>query len=689
MNNHSKERWGHLIGAVVLLFVTIGASSVIAQTPEDPVTGNFSGLVYNRATQTFNSVLTLTNTGATTLASPIVVVIATSTAAVTVAGTSDGSTYIANLSGGSLAPGASANVVVPFADSARVAFTPSITSIITTDATSTATIGIAGGIISATNHLGDVLTLTIPPLALTEDTAISVSALNSPLASPITDVLYPGAIFQPEGLQFNQPANVAVTLHAGLDAPSAGLIFWLMNPSLPLPIAGQTGTPSSVQGQILHFSSFDAALPTYGELSGLITETNAAASATLSNLQANPSSITPGALRTFYDYLASELTDAGYAQLRGDDDLASTAFLNAGAQVNTLAALVNKASLPDAPCGLYTLAVYDIAVAEQRFGATDPSDTLALTSRGCTFRIAPTTLSLKAGQTVPQAFAATLLGPKGNQKSCKIINWISDDYGVADIVPIYANSNVATPTGIGLGIAKVAAVCDGLIAQATVTVGEAYTLSWTATYTESYNDGAGDTESWNGSITGVVAFDANLNVANVSATGNSSESAVSSVASGGVEIPRDEFSTGTGVILDAGPLSAWQSWLGPSGTPGQCCQPTYGKDAQGKYFTNPFYASQAAIVAAGSCVNGIHFPVDTSVGYIEDEVSPPSFSLDTYITDFPVCADGDSPYLRPDPADPTGKTFSNNSTITYIYPGPYAATSTVTWKISLVVGAAN
>jgi len=46
-----------------------------------------------------------------------------------VAGTTDGSTYIATLPGGSLAPGASAQVVVGFSDPTRVAFTPSVVGI--------------------------------------------------------------------------------------------------------------------------------------------------------------------------------------------------------------------------------------------------------------------------------------------------------------------------------------------------------------------------------------------------------------------------------------------------------------------------------------------------------------------------------------------------------------------------------
>ena len=49
---------------------------------------------------------------------------------------------------------------------------------ITPDATTTQVIGIAGGTASVQNHLGDTFTLTIPPLALDQDTPISISALR-------------------------------------------------------------------------------------------------------------------------------------------------------------------------------------------------------------------------------------------------------------------------------------------------------------------------------------------------------------------------------------------------------------------------------------------------------------------------------------------------------------------------------
>ena len=119
------------IGPPASLSHSAGTSSATpSETPGSAVTASFSGLEYDRATQTFNAVMTLTNNGTTTVSGPITVVIATGTSAVTVAGSADGSSYIANVPGGQIIPGQSATVVVEFADPTHVQFTPLIASIV-------------------------------------------------------------------------------------------------------------------------------------------------------------------------------------------------------------------------------------------------------------------------------------------------------------------------------------------------------------------------------------------------------------------------------------------------------------------------------------------------------------------------------------------------------------------------------
>jgi hypothetical protein len=92
------------LGAAYLILV-MTATVAMAKTFTEPMSGQLAGLVHNRATQTFASVLTLNNTGSATLRSQIVVVNETGTSAVTLAGTSDGTTNVANLPADKLAPG--------------------------------------------------------------------------------------------------------------------------------------------------------------------------------------------------------------------------------------------------------------------------------------------------------------------------------------------------------------------------------------------------------------------------------------------------------------------------------------------------------------------------------------------------------------------------------------------------------
>ena len=104
-----------------------GATSALGAT----FSATFSGLVYNRATNTYNSVLTLTNQGATQYA-PLTVSISTGSPTVTVTGASGNGAntfnYAVPLPNGSLLPNESVKPVIAFADPGRIAFTPSVTS---------------------------------------------------------------------------------------------------------------------------------------------------------------------------------------------------------------------------------------------------------------------------------------------------------------------------------------------------------------------------------------------------------------------------------------------------------------------------------------------------------------------------------------------------------------------------------
>jgi hypothetical protein len=105
------------------------SSAAVSQTLGAPVTASFSGLVYDRATQTYNSVLTLTNVGTAPLPSPLTLEIATGTSSVTVAGSPDGTTYIAYVAGGLLLPKQTVTMAVGFSDPAHIAFTPALVTV--------------------------------------------------------------------------------------------------------------------------------------------------------------------------------------------------------------------------------------------------------------------------------------------------------------------------------------------------------------------------------------------------------------------------------------------------------------------------------------------------------------------------------------------------------------------------------
>jgi Bacterial Ig-like domain (group 3) len=118
-------QWLQLLALAALAVSSDG----IAQTTGAPVTTSFSGLVYNRATQTFNSTLTLTNSGPT-LAAPLSITIATGSPSVTVKGaTAGGMLSVSSIPNGVLPPKGTVQIPVAFVDPARVAFTPTVSNV--------------------------------------------------------------------------------------------------------------------------------------------------------------------------------------------------------------------------------------------------------------------------------------------------------------------------------------------------------------------------------------------------------------------------------------------------------------------------------------------------------------------------------------------------------------------------------
>jgi hypothetical protein len=115
------------------MVVLVTFATTEAQSQTSTLSGSFGGIVLNRTSGNFNSLLTIRNSGATPAQSPITVVISMGGAKATVSGSPDGSTYMAQIPGGSIAAGGSATVVVSFADPSRAAFTPTVSSISSAD----------------------------------------------------------------------------------------------------------------------------------------------------------------------------------------------------------------------------------------------------------------------------------------------------------------------------------------------------------------------------------------------------------------------------------------------------------------------------------------------------------------------------------------------------------------------------
>lgn len=340
------------------------------------------------------------------------------------------------------------------------------------DASSAKVIGIEGGTVSVQNHLGDTLTLDIPPLALAEGTSISVSPLQTPLPSPIAQNVYPGIILEPEGLRFSLPVKMKVTFHNVLTTPAAAMLFWRLDADHVLPLPNQSTTQNGIEGDIYHFSGDFAGVPSPQELAALIA-----------SIEALPSSNTPASI---LDKVNALLTVQKYGDLlSGYGDLATAAEYEDLADIAMTAAqtiLTNEstallsAPLPSNPCGQNSVDVLRLGAAISSL-LGDTSLANQVNARACTFTVSPNSLSLYQGER-DRVLTATLLDPNGNQRSCAVLNWYSANLNVVGIGPLH-NPTVGV-IGVGPGVANVSANCDGLLAASLVSVAAGYIGTFTA-----------------------------------------------------------------------------------------------------------------------------------------------------------------------------------------------------------------
>lgn len=334
-----------------------------------------------------------------------------------------------------------------------------------TDATATTVIGIAGGTISVQNHLGDTLTLEIPPLALDEDTSISVSVLYAPLPNPIADNIYPGAVLEPSGLIFSKPYKMTVNFHQPLTDLELATLYYLKDSDLVLPIANQNVTQNSIGGEYNHFSPIIGGIPSQEEIWREINQIEA--------LGGDATAL--GIVNAIDDYLAL----MGFAQqqeLTGYPDWADQTRNAARGQLEEYSLNLLSTPEPSNPCGQYSVAIDELkSLISSALG--DNSLANQVGAKACTLNVSPNSLSLYTGES-GQVLTATLLDPNGNQRSCAVLNWYSANLNVVGIGPIH--NPTSGIIGVGPGAANVSANCDGLLAASAVTVYAGYIGTFTA-----------------------------------------------------------------------------------------------------------------------------------------------------------------------------------------------------------------
>lgn len=136
--------------------------------------------------------------------------------------------------------------------------------------TARATVGPAGGTVSATAADGRVYTLTVPPGALVEDTEITATPVTSMGAAPLAAGVKGAVRFGPAGLQFGQ----AATLRIEGASPTAGAGKQLVGFVRSDDGAAMQLAPVEVAGNALempvpHFSDVGASEATAAELAAI------------------------------------------------------------------------------------------------------------------------------------------------------------------------------------------------------------------------------------------------------------------------------------------------------------------------------------------------------------------------------------------------------------------------------------
>ncbi len=318
--------------------------------------------------------------------------------------------------------------------------------------TTTRVIGIGGGTLSVQNHAGDVLTLEIPPLALDEDTAVTLSALPTAPTSPIKDSIYPGAVLEPSGLVFSLPVTVTVALRRPLPGPGA-LLSYLKASDYALPLANQAAlaAQNGIQGELHHFSQVFVGIPTADEIRSMDSKILSQPFTTPEDLLDRVDSLLA---------LGKAMDDQGYDITTFDPVADAKDLLESGI------ATILGSPLPDDPCGRYTLLMRSLVTLIDELGLPQSVDE-PLLDRTCKFSVSQPTLPVYVGVPSEEVVTASLLDPGGNPRACPRITWYSSNWNVVGVEP---HGMGCVPTAVAPGNAEVWANCEGQVAAAQLSV---------------------------------------------------------------------------------------------------------------------------------------------------------------------------------------------------------------------------
>ena len=129
------------------------------------------------------------------------------------------------------------------------AFDGNATPVLDPPATTSATIGRAGGSVSA-----GAVTLTVPPGALSEDTRITMTPITDLSGSPLEGTLIAGARLEPDGLRFLAPALLTMPLPAAASAADV-LGFGSASDGSDLHLVPHSLAGGTVTIEVWHFST--------------------------------------------------------------------------------------------------------------------------------------------------------------------------------------------------------------------------------------------------------------------------------------------------------------------------------------------------------------------------------------------------------------------------------------------------